>query len=153
MAIILLLALTVLAWVVLILPRQRELKRHQALMGQLAVGDEVMMTSGIYGTIQEIDGEYVQLEIADGLQIKIAKRSVAARVETPTSEGSEGSDTEPLDIESPGTDSTGADSIGAGAIGQTPVSEAESVPGQGEGGDEAVIDLDDEIDSARGNEA
>ena len=40
--------LFVLAWVVLILPKQRELKRHNALIEALEVGDEVMSGSGLY---------------------------------------------------------------------------------------------------------
>lgn len=136
MAIIILLAFFILAWVVLIYPRQRELKRHQKLMTELHIGEEVMMTSGIYGFIREIDGDYVQLEIADGLQIKIAKRSVAARVEVP----------QPSDADDD------ADSVAAGPIGQTPVSEAGGDPREGDDGDGAVIDLDDEIDT-RENEA
>lgn len=77
---IILIVLFGLAFVVLIVPRQRELRRHQALMSELAEGDEVMMGSGIYGTIRAIDGEYVTLEVSDGVTLRIAKRAVAAKV-------------------------------------------------------------------------
>lgn len=80
MAALILLILFVLAWVVLIFPRQRELRRHQKLMGDLEVGDEVMMSSGIYGSIVELEGDYAQLQVADGLTLKIARRSIAAKV-------------------------------------------------------------------------
>jgi preprotein translocase subunit YajC len=83
MQLLILIVLFGLAFAVLILPRQRELRRHQALMGDLAVGDEVMMGSGVYGTIRDIDGEFVRLEVAPGTELKIAKRAVAARVTEP----------------------------------------------------------------------
>lgn len=82
MSTILLIVLFVLAWVVLILPKQRELKRHNALVASLEVGDEVMSGSGIYGTITAIDGDVVHLEVAPGLELKVARRAVASKVPT-----------------------------------------------------------------------
>lgn len=118
MAILILLAFFILAWVVLVLPRQRELKRHQKLIAELDVGEDVMMTSGIYGVIRSIDGEYVQLEIADGLEIRIAKRSIAARVTD-----AEPGDLEPESAEAElgGTALPASDSDDSDAVGQTPV--------------------------------
>jgi preprotein translocase subunit YajC len=80
MATIVLLVLFVLMWVVLIVPRQREVRRHQQLMRELQVGDEVMTGSGIYGTITELEGDIVHLSIAPGVEIKAARRAVAAKV-------------------------------------------------------------------------
>lgn len=82
MATVILLALFVLMWVVLIVPRQRELKRHTRLLAELAVGDEVMTGAGIYGVVRAIDGEYVRLEVAEGVELKVAKRAVMAKVPT-----------------------------------------------------------------------
>lgn len=83
MGILIVLIFFAVAWVLLILPRQRELRRHQALMTQLEVGNEVIMSSGVYGTIRSIDGDHVMLEVAPGIELKIAKRAVAAKVEEP----------------------------------------------------------------------
>jgi len=80
MSTLLLLLLFVLAWVVLILPKQRELRRHNALLATLAEGDEVMSGSGIYGTITAIDGDVVYLEVAEGIELKVARRAVASKV-------------------------------------------------------------------------
>jgi preprotein translocase subunit YajC len=74
------LLLIVLMWVVLIVPRQREMRRHAALMRQLKVGDEVMMGSGIYGTIREMEGDFATLEVAPGVELKVARRAIAAKV-------------------------------------------------------------------------
>lgn len=109
MATIVFLILFVLMWVVLIVPRQRELKRHQALMTQLAVGDEVMLGSGVYGTITRLEGEIAHLEVAPGVELKVAKRAVAAKVEPPPAESADLELTdraaEPDGVE--GNDSTG----------------------------------------------
>ena len=83
MSLIFLLILLVLAWVVLILPKQRELKRHNALVASLEVGDEVMSGSGLYGTIIELTDDAVLLSIAPGVEVKVARRAVAAKVPPP----------------------------------------------------------------------
>ena len=67
-------------WALLILPQQRRTKAHRALLGSLEVGDEVLTSSGLYGTIAEFDGESVFLAINDSLEIKITKASIAERV-------------------------------------------------------------------------
>jgi preprotein translocase YajC subunit len=51
MSFLIIIVLFVIAWVVLILPKQRELKRHNAFVQSLAAGDEVITGSGIYGTL------------------------------------------------------------------------------------------------------
>lgn len=97
MSIVLLILLFVVAWVVLILPKQRELKRHNALVAALTEGDEVMSGSGIYGTITAIHGDVIHLEVAPGIEIKVARRAVASKVsvdelELEGDEGDEGDD-------------------------------------------------------------
>ncbi len=67
MSALILLAVTfILMWVLFILPQQRRLRAHQALVTRLEIGDEVMATSGLYGTITELDDDVVHLEIAAG---------------------------------------------------------------------------------------
>ena len=43
--------------------------------------------SGVYGTIRSIDGDHVMLEVAPGIELKIAKRAVAAKVEETDGDG------------------------------------------------------------------
>jgi preprotein translocase subunit YajC len=80
---LLLILLFAIAWVVLILPKQRELKRHNALVASLEVGDEVMTGSGFYGTLLEIDDDTVLVQLAPGIEVKLARRAVAAKVVAP----------------------------------------------------------------------
>jgi preprotein translocase subunit YajC len=81
---LLIILLFAIAWVVLILPKQRELKRHNALVASLEVGDEVMTGSGFYGTLIEVTDETVLVQLAPGIEVKLARRAVAAKVVAPT---------------------------------------------------------------------
>jgi len=73
-------ALIGLMYVMLILPQQRRVRRHQALTASLQPGDEVMTTAGIYGTITSIDGDIVTLLVAPSVELRIAIGSVGQRV-------------------------------------------------------------------------
>lgn len=80
---LLIILLFAIAWVVLILPKQRELKRHNALVASLEVGDEVMTGSGFYGTLTEVTDDTVLVQLAPGIEVKLARRAVAAKVVAP----------------------------------------------------------------------
>ena len=79
-ALILLAVTFLLMWVLFIVPQQRRLRAHQALVARLEVGDEVMATSGLFGTITELDEEVVHLEIAEGTVVRLARGAVARRI-------------------------------------------------------------------------
>jgi preprotein translocase subunit YajC len=64
-------------YVMLILPQQRQRKKMQAMLAALKAGDKVITNSGIYGTINGIDGETVILKIADQVKIRIARSAIA----------------------------------------------------------------------------
>ena len=80
---LLLIILFALAWVLLILPKQREMKRHNELVASLRVGERVMTGSGFYGTLTEVGPDTVRLELAPDLEVTVARRAVAARVDEP----------------------------------------------------------------------
>jgi preprotein translocase subunit YajC len=86
MGILIILVFFAAAWFLLIVPRQRELRRHQAVLAAMAVGDEVVTASGIYGTIRSMEDEVVELEVAPTIVIKVARRAVAAMANPPASE-------------------------------------------------------------------
>lgn len=68
-------------YVMLILPQQRQRKKMHAMIAALKAGDKVVTNSGIYGTINAIDGETVILKIADTgstpVKIRIARSAIA----------------------------------------------------------------------------
>jgi len=65
-------------YVMLILPQQRQRKKTQAMLAAVKNGDKVVTTSGIYGTINGIDGDTVILKIADQVKIRIARSAIAS---------------------------------------------------------------------------
>lgn len=70
----------VLMYAVLILPQQRRAKEHRSLLASLEEGDEVVTNAGVYGFIAAVEGEVVWLEVADGVELKLTKSSVASKI-------------------------------------------------------------------------
>lgn len=73
-------------WVLIILPQQRRVRAHQALVRSIDVGDEVMTTSGLYGTIASLDEDDVVLEVAPGTTLRFARGAIAKKVVEPEPE-------------------------------------------------------------------
>ena len=77
---ILLFLLPVIVLVVLMRQQQRRLRQHQALVASLEVGDEVVTTSGIFGTITALGDDTAEVEVAPGVVLKVAKRAIGGIV-------------------------------------------------------------------------
>lgn len=95
-------------WAIVILPQQRRMRAHQALVSVLEEGDEVMTTSGILGTITAIDDEVLHLEVAPGTTLRIVRAAIARRMNEPEPEPVPDPEPEPTsaaDGEASGTDS------------------------------------------------
>jgi len=66
-----------LIWWVAIRPQQRRKKEAETLQSRLAVGDDIITTSGIHGHVTAIEDEgTVLLEIAEDTDIRIAKAAI-----------------------------------------------------------------------------
>ncbi len=72
-----------LMWAVLILPQQRRVKQHRAFVESVQVGDEVVTTSGIHGTITALDRDEARLRIAPGVEITIARPALGRPLPPP----------------------------------------------------------------------
>lgn len=70
-------------FVLIVRPQRRQLSAHRELIDSLAVGDAVITTSGIYGTIRAMRDDVVDLEITSGVVVKLALGAVA-RLSAPT---------------------------------------------------------------------
>lgn len=81
MQIVLLLLMIPAFYFLLIRPQQQKVKEHQQLVASLEVGDEIMSTGGVYGQVTAIDGDVMLLEVADGVELRIARDAVAELVE------------------------------------------------------------------------
>ena len=51
------------------------------MQSTLEVGDEVILTSGVFATIRDLDEDVAQVEIADGVTIKVALGAVGQVVQ------------------------------------------------------------------------
>lgn len=81
-ALIVLAVTFLLLWVFFILPQQRRVRAHHQLVAGLQEGDEVVLTAGIYGRITELGAEDLSLEVAPGVELRVARQAVLRRVET-----------------------------------------------------------------------
>lgn len=91
---LLLIGFVLIMWLFLIRPTSRRQKELRALQSSLAVGDEVMLTSGVYGTVRVVEDDTALVEVADGVTIKVARAAIGSRApEAPVDEPAE----EPVD--------------------------------------------------------
>jgi preprotein translocase subunit YajC len=71
----------VLLWVLFILPQQRRVRAHQALVAAVEPGDEVILSAGIYGRVVELSADEMVLAVAPGVELRVARQAVLRRVE------------------------------------------------------------------------
>ena len=61
----------------MIRPQQRRLKEHQAMIAAIRRGDTVVTSGGIIGKVTKADDDELQVEIADGVRIKLVRGTVS----------------------------------------------------------------------------
>jgi preprotein translocase subunit YajC len=79
-AYIFILVLLALMWFLLIRPQRRRQQETQRLIESISVGKEIVTAGGLYGTVTEVADDEVRVEIADGVEVRVAKRAVAGVV-------------------------------------------------------------------------
>ena len=67
-------------WLLIIRPNARRQRQQGAMQQALQPGDEVMLTSGFYGTIQGLEEDRVQVELTPGTTVTVARGAVGAVV-------------------------------------------------------------------------
>jgi preprotein translocase subunit YajC len=76
---IILIAMFVLLWLLLIRPQAKRKQAQQQLLASVQVGDEILTAGGLYGHVRAIgEGDELEVEIAPGTRVRIARRAVAA---------------------------------------------------------------------------
>jgi preprotein translocase subunit YajC len=96
---IFILVLLVLMWFLLIRPQRRRQMETQRMINSVTVGSEVVTAGGLYGTVTALEGDDVHLEIAEGIEVRVAKRAIAGTVtedEEPDEEDEEEEEEEEL---------------------------------------------------------
>jgi preprotein translocase subunit YajC len=72
-----LILIMVIFYFLMIMPAQRRQKKVSQMLQNLKNGDKVITNGGIYGTIVGLEGDAVQLRIADQVKIKISRSAIA----------------------------------------------------------------------------
>ena len=72
-----LLILFVIFYFLLIRPQQKKVKEHKQLVESLKKGDEVTTFGGLVGKIRDLDDNFVDLEVASGVVVKVERQNIA----------------------------------------------------------------------------
>jgi preprotein translocase subunit YajC len=61
----------------MIRPQQKRLKEHRDMVAAIRRGDTVVTSGGIIGKVAKVDEQELQVEIADGVKIKVVRSTVS----------------------------------------------------------------------------
>ncbi len=112
-----LIAAFALMYLLLIRPQRTQQRRHNEMVERLKVGDEVITVGGLYGDVTDVQPDRVSLEIAEDVEVEVAKRAIASVV--PPEAGDEAPDDVdlvPTDTEADGPVAATAAERDAGAV-------------------------------------
>ena len=59
-------------------PQKKARQERDEMLGNLKVGVEIVTIGGIYGTISELNEEFLKIRVADNVEIKISKNAVGS---------------------------------------------------------------------------
>ncbi len=71
-----------LLWLLFVRPQKQRMRQAQAMVASLDVGDEIITSGGIYGTVTDTDDTSLWLEITPGVVVRVLRAAVAQRVPT-----------------------------------------------------------------------
>jgi preprotein translocase subunit YajC len=61
---------------IILLPMRRRQRKVQEFQSSLKVGDKVVTTSGIYGTISKMGERSIHIQVADKVRIEVSRAAV-----------------------------------------------------------------------------
>lgn len=61
----------------MIRPQQKRMKEHRELIAGIKRGDTVVTSGGIIGKVAKVDENEVQVEVAEGVKIKVVRSTVS----------------------------------------------------------------------------
>ncbi len=68
----------------LLRPQRKRQKETARLQSSIAEGDEVIMNSGIYGFVSAVEDDLLWIEIAEKVEVRVTKGSIARKVSIPS---------------------------------------------------------------------
>ena len=69
--------IVVIFWLLIIRPQMKRNKQHRELVSNLAVDDEVVSAGGLLGKVTEVGDNFIEVQLADDVSVKMQKSSVA----------------------------------------------------------------------------
>ncbi|HRX70505.1 MAG: preprotein translocase subunit YajC [Candidatus Competibacteraceae bacterium] len=72
----------------LIRPQTKRAKEHKQMVDALKKGDEIVSGGGMLGRITEVGENFVQVELAENVQIRIQKQAISSLMPKGTYKGS-----------------------------------------------------------------
>jgi preprotein translocase subunit YajC len=66
----------VVLYFVMIRPQMKRQKEHKAMLDKISKGDEVLTSGGIAGVVTDIGDNFVTVEVADNVRIRVQKGSI-----------------------------------------------------------------------------
>ena len=67
----------VIFYLLMIRPQQQRLKQHQASIGAVKKGDDVITGGGIRGRVSKVGDDEVEVEIAQGVKVRVVKSTIS----------------------------------------------------------------------------
>jgi len=61
----------------LIRPQSKKAKEHKKMVEALGKGDEVVTNGGLLGRITKVGDNFVELEISEGMKVKVQRQAIA----------------------------------------------------------------------------
>jgi preprotein translocase subunit YajC len=77
-SIIMMVGMFAVLWFIMIRPQMKRQKEMKAMIEALAKGDEVSTASGLMGKIVDMKDQYITVELAPNMQVKMQKSAISA---------------------------------------------------------------------------
>lgn len=84
---IMLVPLALIFYFFIIRPQNKRVKEHRSLIDSIKPGSEIMLSSGIIGRVKQMGDNYMEVEIANNVIIKVQRQSAASLLPNGTFKG------------------------------------------------------------------
>ncbi len=74
----------VVMYFLLIRPQQQRVKAHQRKVNAISRNDQVVTAGGLVGKVVRVDDDYADVEIAQGVKVKVVKATIADVISSAT---------------------------------------------------------------------
>jgi preprotein translocase subunit YajC len=99
-------------WFLIVRPQRNARKKASELASSLEVGDEVVTVGGLFGYIVTIDDREVDLDVAEGVTLRFARRAIAGKAPVYDDETTDDEELEDDELDDDGELGVGDDAHG-----------------------------------------